>query len=314
VTSSKLSARRQTRGTPPICKPPPPPPPPPSYPAPTSEAHLAYIQAQRLPDPPRPPFAEITTRNLIFHCYACQANDAATRALAQLRIRWHLFNGRKLIAVATDKTTIPLPHLKRLLPADAEYLIIPNDRRLREMASFPTMLREVRSLDEQTATFYAHTKGASPTQSNDGTANLAITYWTLRMFHHLLDDWDQVQLALKLHACAGCYQIDYSHIPGFIMESPTGARCGQWHYAGTFFWFRHDQIFRRPAWSCLPDDSYAPEMWLGTLLRPELATTLYQPWDPHDHAKIQPYNPATHQPPVPGPPPPLDNPAGRQLQ
>jgi len=303
MTSSKLSSRRQTRGTPPVCRKPPPPLPP-SYPAHAlASAHHRYLVHSRLPPIPAPPFEPITTRNLIFHCYAHRANDAATRALHQLRLRWDLFNGRKIIAVAADSHTLPLNQIRRLLPPDVDYFILPNDPRLRETASFPTLLREVRSLDERSATFYAHTKGASPTHNQAPTISIALAYWALRMFHHLLDDWPAVDQVLQSHASAGTYLIDYSHIPNFIMESPTGAKCGNWHYAGAFFWFRHDCVFRNPAWSALPDDPYAPEMWLGSLLPRSQASSLFQPFDPQQPNPAALYESAVHNPPVPGPPP-----------
>lgn len=301
MTSSKLSSRRQTRGTPPVCRAPLPPYPPYAIAAGPDQPHKDYISACHLPPCPDPPYQPIQLRHLIFHLYPHRATDAATRALHQLRLRWDIFNGRKLIALATDSHTMPLGQVKRLLPSDAEWLIIPNDPRLRETASFPTLLREVRSTDHRTATFYGHSKGASPTHHHNRPKLLAITYWTLRMFHHLLDDWPAVDDALRTHATAGCYKIDYSHHPGYTLQSPTGARGGTWFYAGTFFWFRHDIIYRNPAWSAIPDDSFAPEIWLGSFIPSHLAATLYQPWHPNADHRPDPYEPATHSPPVPGP-------------
>lgn len=301
MTSSKLSSRRQTRGTPPVCRKPPPPQPPSYPPAGLSEQHLRYLVASKLPDAPRPPFQSIDLRNLIFHLYAHRANDAATRALHQLRTRWDLFNGRKLIAVAHDRHTMPLRQIKRLLPGDAEYFVIPNDPRLRETASFPELLRTIRSVDPRTATFYAHAKGSSPTHNQTRSVALAIQLWALRMFHHLLDSWPHVDEALRTHATAGIYLIDYTDTPHQRITSPTGGPWGKWHYAGTFFWFRHDHIFNNPRWSMIPDDSYGPEQWLGSFIPANLAATLYQPFPPKADPQPNYYDPAAHSPPVPGP-------------
>ncbi|GAH09768.1 unnamed protein product, partial [marine sediment metagenome] len=69
-----------------------------------------------------------------------------------------------------------------------------------------------------------------------------------------------------------------------------------WHYAGSFFWFRHDCIFRDPHWSAIPDDPYAVEMWLGDFIPSKLAATLYQTWPPTFHPAPDLYNPASHEP------------------
>lgn len=294
--SSKLSGRRRTRGTPPICKVPRPPPPPPSYLPPAATEHQRFLTKQQLPPTPPPPYEPITTRNLIAHIYPTKANDAATTVLAELNARWHLFNGRKLISLAIDRHTTPVAVIKQLLPEDAECVATPNNPRLRETASFLNLLREIRTLDPHTATFYCHSKGASPTHNASPATALAIRYWTLRMLHALLDHWPDVDHALRTHAAAGIYKIDLTHIPNLSITSPTGGPTPRWSYAGSFFWFRHDCIYTRYRWSCIPDDSYASEDWLGSFLPPEQGASLHQPFDAHNPEPVKLYASEIHQP------------------
>jgi hypothetical protein len=247
-----------------------------------------------LPPPPNKPYPEITTRNLICHLYPHKSNDAATRNLTELCKRWHLFNGKKIIALAHDHMTLNHRTIKKLLPPDAEIFLVLNDTRLREAASFPLLLRQVQSHDEHTATFYCHGKGTSQTHNGNPQTRLAITYWAIRMYHHLLDDWDAVNDALRTKSCAGIYKIDYTNTDRGGMTSPTGGPWGEWHYAGSFFWFRHDHIFRNPKWSMIPDDSYAAEAWLGTFIDSDSAATLYQPYPAKADPQPNYYDPKTH--------------------
>jgi len=299
---NKFSHRRRTVRRPPICisKPPPKPYQYPPYPyagdAGELSAGAAWALRATLPPIPNPPFAPIHRRNLIFHLYPLKKNPEWLLNLNQIRRRWSLFNARRIVAIATGPGLLPINRVRLLVPGDAQILDIPNDTRLRESASFLSLLRAVRTVHRDEATFYAHSKGTSPHNAQDPAKISAIRLWRNRMYTELLDDWPLVAHALRNFATCGTFKIDYSAYPDHVMRSPTGLDWGTWHYAGTFFWFRHDNVFRNPHWSAIGDDPYAAEMWLGALIDTKRAATIYQPWDPLKHPPPDLYDPANHAP------------------
>jgi len=300
--SNKFTHRRQTVRRPPIClsKPPPKPyqhpPYPPAGDAGELSAAAAWTFHATLPAVPHPPFDPIYRRNLIFHLYPNKRNTAWIENLNQLQKRWPLFNGRRVIACVTGPGLVPIKHVRQHVAGDAEIMDLPNDPRLRETATFLWLLRAIRSLHRDEATFYAHTKGASPHNASISQKALAIQLWRDRMYHELLDRWPDVGRALESAAVCGTFKIDYSNFPEHVMRSPTGLEWGNWHYAGTFHWFRHDCIFRNPHWSAIADDPYAVEMWLGALIDTRLAASVYQPWPALQHPNPDLYDPASHAP------------------
>lgn len=300
MTSNKFSHLTGAHGTPPICisKIPPPY----VYTHDPAAAHmdpiLQWAQRSTLPPVPSPNYKPIAKRNLIYHVFPFADNMACFENLIQLKRRWHLFNGRRIIAIATGPRLVPPNAVSNHLGTDCEYIHVKNDPRLRDVASFQTMLTMVRTTATDEATFYAHTKGTAPHHRDKPDKRVAIRYWRNRMYHELLDRWKQVAMVLRNHATCGTYKIDYSQIPHYEMLSPTGVRWGNWHYAGNFFWFRHDCIFRNPHWSEIPDDPYAAEMWLGHFLPAEHAATVHQPFDPQRHPTPDLYNPDSHPDPI----------------
>lgn len=305
MTSNKFSARRGHAKKPPICISKPPKPPYPPNPGGRGSTRrpidpaLAWTRRSRLPPVPSPPHKPITIRNLTYHVYPNPENEEWFQNLDQLRRRWTLFNGRRTVAIATGPGLVPPDRVESFLGPDAEYFPLPNDPRLRETASFLHLLRTIRSTATNEATFYAHTKGASPHHHAQPGKELAIRYWRNRMYHELLDFPAKVAQALIGHATCGTFKIDYSQFPGYLMHSPTGLDSATWHYAGSFFWFRHDCIFRNPHWSEVSDDPYAAELWLGNLLDTSKAATIYQPWPAIHHPPPDLYDPNTHLDPIP---------------
>lgn len=301
---NKFTNRRRHAKRPPICltKPPPKPYQYPPYPYSANgreyDATYPWPATAKLPKVPLPPFKPITIRNLLFHCYPNPKNTAWIQNLHEIRKRWSLFNGRRLIAIATATDLIPPHRIQNFLGSHAEYFISPNHPRLRETASFHDLLSQIRTTNSNEATFYAHSKGASGHYDSNTPKQLAIRLWRNRMYHELLDKWPKIQRHLRTAAAVGCFKIDYSCFPEHVMRSPTGLEWGTWHFAGNFYWLRHDCIFRNPHWSEIADDPYAAEMWLGNLIDSEFAQSAYQPWDPLHHPPPDLYDPNTHANPT----------------
>jgi len=251
-----------------------------------------------LPPIPVPPYQEITTRNLAYNVYPNPRNPACIDNLKQLRNRLDLFNGRRVVSIATGPNLIEPETIQRILGPDVNYILTPNDRRLHETAALGTMFRMLRTTATDEATFYAHTKGAGDHHDSFPLKELAIRFWRNRMYRELLDHWTVVREALTNHAAVGCFKIDYSKIPNYKMQSPTGLLWGDWHFAGAFYWFRHDVVFRNPLWSNLPDDPFTCEMWLGSLLPSNQGSSIYQPWTSDVFPTPCLYDPSTHLQPI----------------
>jgi hypothetical protein len=233
----------------------------------------------------------ITTRNLIYHVCPLEENDVWRLNVRQLCRRLHIFNGRKIVAVATGEHLRPISSVQREFEGEEiEYLELPNDRRLREVATFLPLLRAIRSTDVEEATFYAHTKGNSTADNA-----LGAEMWRNAMYHHLLDHWQVCMGLLETHPCVGTHKMHW--LPGYP-PYPSQLRHGNWMFAGTFFWFRHKDVFNHPKWNYVPDDRYGAEAWLSGLFEVKDAASVFQPWPVNEYPTPSPYDPAIYLWPI----------------
>jgi len=236
------------------------------------------------------PVQPITTRNLIYHVYASQANDLWRMNVRQLVRRWHVFNGRKVIAIALGGMSTHTAAAVRAEfgePAGVEWLEIPNDVRLREVATFRPLLEAIQSTNANEATFYAHTKGNST--ADDATGAMR---WRNMMYARLLDQVATVMECLRVAPCVGTTKIIWRK--GDRIPYPTQLRHGRWMFAGTFFWFRNDRVFSHPRWRDVPQDRYGAEAWLSGLFADHEGISLCQPWPAHEYPTPNPYTPALY--------------------
>lgn len=214
----------------------------------------------------------IERTHLLYHVCPLKSNDVWVLNVRQLQRRIHVFTGRKVIAVAQGPGLHSLSEVAHMLDgADAEFIAVPNDPQLREVASFEVLLRAVESTDPGDASFYAHTKG----NSTAGSA-LGVEFWRNAMYHHLLDGYCACLDLLSQHPCVGTHKMMWSSGSPY----PSGLLRGNWMYAGTFFWFRHRDVFTR-AWCPVPHDRYGAEAWLSGFVAADEAATVYQPWPAH---------------------------------
>lgn len=224
--------------------------------------------------PPRHP--PISRFNLIYHVFANAANDVWLRNVRQLRRRFGIFNGRKVVAIATGPGLVHPDDVQAAFAwPGVEYLIVPNDAEVGHAASFPALLAAVRSKDPHEATFYAHTKGAA----NGSQDPKAIEYWRNAMYASLLDDLPKLQEGLREFAAVGACKSVHPGLRAF----PSPITWANWHFAGSFFWFRHDRIFNDCRHTFVPHDYYGVEAWLGGFLGPQEAGSLLQPRPETDH-------------------------------
>jgi len=218
------------------------------------------------------------TRDLIYHVCPLKANDIWRDNIKQLMARLPIFNGRRVIAIATgdDEKLCPAEDVMSLFRgADCvQFIKVTNDRNLRETASFRPLLDVVETENQNVVCFYAHTKGNSTVDSVEGA-----TYWRNVMYHKLLDGWqDRMKELAEGAAAVGTHLISWEK--GVRSPYPSRLMHGQWMFAGTFFWFRSFRVFTHEKWRIVPRDRYGTEAYLSGLFEKHEVKCCWQPWPP----------------------------------
>jgi hypothetical protein len=208
-------------------------------------------------EPVREPFTGPVVRNLLYHIYPVRGGNWRWN-VEQLLRRIGLFNGRRVVAIACDEPGSRLPEdigpfapdPVRLradsVPAEEvqeafrgevqEFLLIRNDPRLREVASFLSLFERVQTLDPNHVTLYAHAKGSTRPAGHLGAGR-----WAETLYEVCLDYWPVVERQLQFHPLTGAF-----------LKRGAGWHSAQshsdWQYSGSWFWFRNHHLFRRPDW------------------------------------------------------------------
>ncbi len=220
------------------------------------QAQIALAQHRILyPSNELKPFTSPITRNLLMFIYP-KAGPEWRRNVDQILQRRHLFNGKRIVAIAEDETTdSPTDVLESLKPLRAEIQTYRNN--IGEVVAFKSLLEAVQSTDPNTITYYCHAKGVTK-QGNPGL--VAVQKWTNAMHETLLDGMDDVEDVIQSHAFVGTFR---------AIGRQFGKQYRQffnWHYPGTFYWFRNSDIFSLPAWADIKQFYYGSEAWPGTLV------------------------------------------------
>lgn len=231
-------------------------------------------------------------RNLIYHIAPLKNNDLWERNVEQLMRRIDVFDGKCYIAIATGAADLlhspdyVRAKIKRLTnKIGIEFVQVPNDRRLREVASFRILIERVNTRSSDQVTFYAHTKGNSTYDDARGAL-----YWRNMMYHKLLDGWESCMDTLVSHKMAGTTKMNWSDIDRSPFPSAI-QNTNKWMYAGTFFWFRNDAVFSNPKWDQIQNDRYGAEAWPGEMFESEECATMFQPWPERKFWGVSPYDP-----------------------
>lgn len=219
-------------------------------------------ECQHLHNTPRPA-STITKRNLLYHVTPFASNDIWLRNIRQLVKRIDLFNGRRVIAVATGEGLASPDEVRAAFGMnDVEVVPHPNSRELRENATFLKLLEQVASTDQNEATFYAHAKGVAKDIHCSGDP-LGSRYWRNAMYHELLDGWDRIAELLEEYPVVGSHR---RHHPQHPTIYPDGQSSSDWHFGGTFFWFRHRDVFATNRWrEVWQPTGWGAEAWVGRM-------------------------------------------------
>lgn len=171
-------------------------------------------------------------RHLLYHIWPKRAASETWKLnLDHLKRRWALFTGKKVIAVATCDDSCSVEDVQEYMRGyECEWQHIRNNPSMREVASFLPLFESVEGLPGYT--FYAQGKGVTKPINNETTVH----EWASAMYEINLDYWPLVQDALQLSPIVGAFK---KCVLGFHDSR------SDWHYSGSFFWFKNAELFRR---------------------------------------------------------------------
>ena len=226
---------------------------------------LAQLAANQLPAPPKPPsvvprsasplalqaLPGTPRRHLLYHLWPVRGGTWRWN-VEQLLQRVELFNGRRIVGVVHDARTED-PALVRLAfdGHGFEFVELPNAAH-GEAATFPHLLESLAGEGPHDVSFYAHAKGVK----YEPVFPPAVKRWAEVQYAVTLDHWPAVREQLDRFAMTGILRrlgrfANHQHV-------------GDWHYSGTFFWFRHDAVFG-PRRAAVPQFYGGVEAWPGVL-------------------------------------------------
>ena len=198
------------------------------------------------------------TRHLTFHIWPVKDFGAWQWNCDRLLANANIFNGRRIVAIAADSQSDTPEMVKEYLAGFTdEVIVVPNDTKLREVATWLPMLKLLepyQSADDVTFSCHAKCVRHRITADNEGST---VFRWTQAMWE-LCSRWDIVQPLLENAATVGAFRRfgPHSHKEGF----------GPWHFSGTFYWWRNRDSFRRN-WTYAPQKMFGTEAWPGILFR-----------------------------------------------
>jgi hypothetical protein len=184
----------------------------------------------------RIPLPVPTTRHLLYHVYPRRGSAWRTRLLA-LRERMELFNGKRLVAIATDGTTEAAPMVEDALAGlGCEFIRVRNNPERREVESFLPLFERLQEIQgPEHCTLFAQAKGVSRIGQEH------VQTWTQAIEELYLDYWPVVEGLLTKYPVAGSFK----KVGRGWSDSESKST---WHYSGSWFWVRNDRLFAKPDW------------------------------------------------------------------
>lgn len=243
---------------------------------------------ERKPRPPAPrpsePAGVVTDESdepfagrshLVYHLLPVAGNGIWQWNVDELRRRWHLFDGRKIVAVGTGPkfsrgagqleteqrwALDPVDAVRSYLPPDAEVVEFVNDPRLREVVSWHSLWGAVLgTAAPEDRVLYAHAKGVTRSSS-------LVSRWSELMYSILLDHPRLLASALAKYPIAGCFRK--------VGRCFSGSESA-WHYSGSFFWVRVGAMLGR-RWPIVDVHWWGNEAWPGTAFEVHEAGVLFK--------------------------------------
>lgn len=208
------------------------------------------------------PLTSSSTRNLLFHIQPLSNHGVWQRWVLHLLKRMDLFNGKRAVAILTGDGYDPPEKVQEAFRGTIDHFIVTsNDSNLRETKTLFPLLQHVKTTDPKEATFWGHCKGITQQVSPGSMSHI----WGRVMLESCLDYWPLVSKLLEGYSTAGSFKK-----VGWSWGSSS------WHYAGSFFWFRNAELFKRN-WTKIDTTWWGIETYPGSHFREnEAATIFYQ--------------------------------------
>lgn len=210
------------------------------------------------PDIPPPPLPTddnpFPTRHLLYHLLPVHGNGRWQQNVRQVLDWLPLFTGRKICALMVDAGRDYTPIMGTVHPDSArvplvldppeaaeptlrhhgfEVIRVPNDPNLREVASHGPLFERLKELAAPgDVALWAHAKGVTRHHGHPAKR------WTDVLAEVMLGHWPAVAEVLRRHPVAGCFK---KMGPGWHPDQSTS----DWHYSGSWFWFRCADLFSR---------------------------------------------------------------------
>jgi hypothetical protein len=212
-----------------------------------------------LPQPaPRPteplalqPLRAMPRRHLLYHLWPVRGSTWRWN-VAQLLQRIDLFNGRRIVAVVSDERCDDVAAVHAAFAGHGVEFVEMANSALGEAATFPGLLDRVAVEGPGDLSFYAHAKGVK----YEPAFPPAVRRWAEVQYAAALDHWPAVREQLERFAMTGLLRR--------MGRFANHQRVGDWHYSGTFFWFRHDAVFG-PRRRDVPPFYGGVEAWPGVM-------------------------------------------------
>jgi hypothetical protein len=208
----------------------------------------------------------IGKRHLAYHLCPFKKTNVWRNTLEQLSLRQSLFNGVRVVAVATGDDIVTVDESTDYINStikDCHIITFDNQSNLREVASwnllFDYLLPKTNDTD---VVFYAHGKGVT---RNDDPGNTC-HWWNSLLYSVYLDHWAFVKQMLSDKPIAGAFK---------KIGRGFGTAGGQWHYSGGFFWARINEFRKRYETVEPRREWWGVESWPGLAYPQDDAATLF---------------------------------------
>lgn len=195
-------------------------------------------------------------RHLTYHiCPFANSSEAWQWNLEQLRQRWHLFNGLKVLGINHDESTVQpgvlLKHCEFIGLHWDHVVVRPNSRALGEVMTWIPSLEFLNpeTANENEVVFSAHAKGVKYGAAIPPT----ILKWNQVMYSVNLDDWSRVRESLEWFIATGAFRCRGSRVH-FCKHA--------WYYSGAFWWWRLRDLGQRE-WREVGQWYPGREVWIG---------------------------------------------------
>lgn len=202
-------------------------------------------------------------RNLIYYLYPRKNNGMWQWNVKELLKRIDQFDGKRVVAISWDVRCTPADEVKAAFKGEIpeeNFILRFNKTPIGEVNVFRQLLERVKSTDEDDITFYAHSKGVIR-----GTPYGKL--WGGAMYETCLDYPKLVERHLQASSMTGSFR----KTGGFdVVVNPHQ----NWHYSGTFYWFRNKDVFSRK-WTNIGRFYGGTECWPGMMFRRNETSCLF---------------------------------------